>query len=260
MNGLVIYDGPSQWDDQPIVVIVTGIKNRSNNPKTGDMLQAWILLRDSHPHEGVVSGLDQSICGDCVHRRQEDGKRSCYVSMNAPGQIWKTYKAGKYDVATPREAGEVIASLPTYRRKIRLGAYGDPAMVPLEVWRDLTEHVTLSTGYTHQWRHMSSEYSEFCMASADNPTDVADATALGYRTFRCMSEGDPLLEKEIVCPASAEAGQLTQCSDCGLCSGSYTERSNSIPNVAITIHGRGAKYFDSGVSREERRHAEQVDQ
>jgi len=251
MNGLVIYEGPSQWDDQQIVVIVTGIKNRSNNPKTGDMLQAWILLKDIHPHEGVISGLDQSICGDCVHRRQEDGKRSCYVSMNAPGMIWKTYKAGKYNVVDPLSASGIIATLPAYRRKIRYGAYGDPAMVPIQVWRDLSTHIESSTGYTHQWRFVSTEYSEFCMASADNPRDVEDATAMGYRTFRCINEGDELLNKEIVCPASKEAGQLTQCASCNLCQGSFEDRSAGIPNIAITIHGRGAKYFKSGIPRTE---------
>lgn len=248
MNGLIVYDGPSQWDGEPIIVIVTGIKNRSNNPKTGDMLQTWILLRDVHPYEGVISGADASICGDCVHRRDENGHRSCYVSMNAPGQIWKSFHAGKYEECEPDEASEIIGSLPKYRRKMRIGAYGDPAMVPINIWRTLIQNCTLTTGYTHQWREMPVEYREFCMASADSEQDAADAQALGYRTFRCITEDQEPACGEIVCPASEEAGKLTTCDRCGLCSGEM-KRSNAIPSVTITVHGRGAKYFKSQTLR-----------
>lgn len=249
-NGVVIYEGPSQYDDQPIVVIVTGIKKPSSNPKTGDMLQAWILLQDVHPMEGLKTGLDQSICGDCMHRRKPDGTRSCYVNMNGPGSVWRTYKADKYARMSPKDAALLIAGLPEFRRKMRYGAYGDPGMVPIEVWEEVSPHLISSTGYTHQWRFISPEYSKFCMASADNLVDQTDATALGYRTFRCITPGGELLEDEIVCPASEEAGKLTQCASCNLCKGSYDDRSNSIPNVVITIHGRGAKHFiDSGNPR-----------
>lgn len=246
MNGIVIYDGPSRWDGEPIVVIVTGLTRRSHNPKTGDMLQSWILMRDVHPHEAIVSSKDQSICGDCIHRKQEDGTRSCYVSMNAPGAVWKAYQRGSYRFVDPESAGEIIAG-----RKIRIGAYGDPAMVPAEVWRSLIRNCPLTTGYTHQWRSVGSEYRDFCMASADSAKDVADAEALGYRTFRCINPEEELLENEIVCPASEEAGKLTKCEDCGLCAGSLDTRSNRIPTIAITVHGRGAQYFKSQSLRKE---------
>ena len=238
MNGVVIYDGPSHWDGNPIIVVMTGIKHRSNNPKTGDMLQTWILMRDIHPHEAVVTGLDESICGHCTHRRDEAGHRSCYVSMNAPGQIWKTYQRGGYKYMDPEEAGCAVPG-----RSIRIGAYGDPAMVPLDIWKKLIVNAPLTTGYTHQWRMMAPKYAEFCMASVDTEEEAAEAKALGYRTFRCISDGDPLLNKELMCPASAEAGKLTTCERCGLCSGSMSSHSNEIPTIAITVHGVGSKYF-----------------
>jgi len=244
MNGLVIYDGPSQWDDIPIVVIVTGISRPSSNPKTGPMLQAWILMRDIHPHEAVVSGADESICGHCTHRRDEEGNRTCYVSMNAPGAVWKTYRAGKYRSVSPREAGSMIA-----RRSLRIGAYGDPAMAPIDVWRQLIRRCSGTTGYTHQWREMPVEYREFCMASVETEEEAAEAMSLGYRTFRCISKEETLLDKEILCPASEEAGKLTTCDRCGLCGGSMSERTNRIPTIAITIHGSGAKHFKSETLR-----------
>lgn len=238
MNGVIVYNGPSQWDGKPIVVVITGLWNRSNNPKTGDMLQSWILMRDIHPHEAIVSGRDESICGHCIHRRNEDGKRSCYVSMNAPGQIWKAFQRGRYPQVSPEEASELVAG-----KKIRIGAYGDPAMVPVEVWKLLIRHASMTTGYTHQWREMSNEYSDFCMASVDTAEDAAHAKALGYRTFRCITADESLLDQEVLCPASAEAGKLTTCDECGLCRGSMSDRSTSIPTIAITVHGVGAGHF-----------------
>ncbi len=237
MNGLVVYDGPSQWDDEPIVVVITGIKRRSNNPKTGDMLQMWILRQDMHPFEALKTGADSSICGNCMHRPDSSGKRTCYVSMNAPGQVWKAYKAEKYPAVDPETAAEFVKG-----RALRLGAYGDPAMVPLDVLRPLVRNARLTTGYTHQWRQMPVEYREFCMASTDNEADNLEAEALGYRTFRCVPIGGCLTQNEIVCPASEEAGKLTTCDQCGLCAGEL-KRSNRIPNIAITVHGRGAKSF-----------------
>ena len=237
MDGLVVYEGPSQWDDAPIVVVITGLARRSKNPKTGDMLQMWILRQDMHPFEALTTGADSSICGNCLHRPDADGKRSCYVSMNAPGQVWKAYKAGKYATVDPDEAGTMIVG-----HCLRFGAYGDPAMVPLEVLRPLARNAKRTTGYTHQWREMPVEYREFCMASTDNEADNVEATALGYRTFRCVPVGGHLTDNEIQCPASEEAGKLTTCDQCGLCAGEL-KRTNRIPNIAITVHGRGAKNF-----------------
>ena len=33
-------------DNKDIVVIITGLDNKTSNKKTGDMLQTWILLKD----------------------------------------------------------------------------------------------------------------------------------------------------------------------------------------------------------------------
>ena len=160
------------------------------------------------------------------------------MSMNAPGAIWKTYRAGKYRAVSPKEAGSMIA-----RRSLRIGAYGDPAMVPVDVWRQLIRRCSGTTGYTHQWKEMPVEYREFCMASVETEEEAEEAAALGYRTFRCISQGEALLDKEIICPASEEAGKLTTCDRCGLCGGSMSERTNRIPTIAITVHGSGARHF-----------------
>ncbi len=61
MLGAVVYDGPSRLDGERVVCVVTGF-HVVNNPKTGDMLQTWILRADQHPMEARKSGADFSVC------------------------------------------------------------------------------------------------------------------------------------------------------------------------------------------------------
>lgn len=109
-NGSVIYEGPSRIDGAPIVVIVTGLTTSSDNTKTDDMVQSWILRSDVSPLEALRTRADASICGGCPHRPQSVGfkrvkgitvqtwfKRSCYVDVSkAPTSVWKAYKRGSY--------------------------------------------------------------------------------------------------------------------------------------------------------------------
>ncbi len=89
-NGYVLYEGPSQLDGRPIVCIVTGFRAASDNVKTGDMLQTWILLRNIDPQEATLNGSDFSVCGDCALRgvvshsasgQSINQRRACYVAV-----------------------------------------------------------------------------------------------------------------------------------------------------------------------------------
>lgn len=64
-TGFVIYEGPSVLDGAPIVAIAV---TASDNRKTGNMVQTYILRRDVHPSEALRTGDDASIRGDCKHR------------------------------------------------------------------------------------------------------------------------------------------------------------------------------------------------
>ena len=64
-NGFVIYEGPSLIDGAPIVVIATGLVRKSRNPKTGWMIQTWIMRADIAPNIALRKRLDRSVCGDC---------------------------------------------------------------------------------------------------------------------------------------------------------------------------------------------------
>ena len=48
-NTVCIYDGPSLGDGGHIVVLLSGLTTPSNNTKTGDMVQTYILRADMAP-------------------------------------------------------------------------------------------------------------------------------------------------------------------------------------------------------------------
>lgn len=238
---MVIYEGPSQIDGSPIVVILTGVKNKSHNSKTGEMPQAWILRSDVHPTEALRTGEDVSICGDCPHRPKELGdkalsksSRTCYVTVMGPNAIYKKYSNGDYPIVNPLELGSKLQG-----QKVRLGAYGDPAAVPIQVWDELLS-LCESTGYTHQWRTCDEGYANYCMASCDNALDVMQATIKGYRAFYVQNVSDFANADKFVdnvklsfCPASKEMGKVTTCSKCMACSGNRLGRKS---NITILMH------------------------
>lgn len=234
-NGYVLYQGPSLIDGNDIVVIATGINASSKNSKTGGMIQTYILVADEEPHQAVKSGKDATICGDCVHRGDENRGRSCYVNVGqGPLNVYRAWKRGNYPSIHDRKAFESVFK----GRKIRFGAYGDPAAVPALIWQNLANVASGVTGYTHQWRTADPVYAEWCMASADSVKDAQEAQALGYRTFRVSLEGDvDRLKGEAVCPASKEAGYKLQCHQCLACDGNWTNRRGSI---TIKVHGNSA--------------------
>ena len=68
VNSRVIYDGRNTSDTDDIIVIVTGLDQKSINGKTKDMAQVFILNRAESPTVAVVTGSDQSVCGSCFLR------------------------------------------------------------------------------------------------------------------------------------------------------------------------------------------------
>jgi hypothetical protein len=230
-NGAVIYEGPSMLDGSPIVAIVTGLAHASANAKTGAMLQTWIMRADVPPVDALKSGADASVCGECPQRPALGG--ACYVLVhNAPRSVWEAWKRGVYASGEPELLG--------CGRAVRLGSYGDPAAVPVRVWRDLVSQASLHTGYTHQWRNLCAiDLQALCMASVDSPEEREEAQALGWRTFRVAPAGNGERARgEARCPASAEAGHRVSCETCPIrCAGTAL----AMPSVVIQAHGSKAR-------------------
>jgi len=217
VSGLIAWEGPSRFDGAPIVLVMTGLARPSRNPKTGDMVQSYILRSDENPLRAVETGRDSAICGDCQMRSERGLKgRRCYVNV-AQGPL-KVFRAlPHYDRPSLEDAARRISG-----RSLRLGTYGDPAAVLFVVWTALLRWTAGHTGYTHAWR-TAPELRPIVMASVDSPAERHEAQALGWRTFRVRRVRarslEPLERSEVICPASREAGHRSTCQKCGLCAG-----------------------------------------
>jgi hypothetical protein len=230
--GLVLYDGPSLIDKKPIICVATSFLG-SENEKTGNVIQTWILRKDIHPCEAMQSGEDFSICGDCKHRHLG----SCYVtSYHGPSPIWNAHKRGTYPTMK-------IDDMIFFKdRVVRLGSYGDPAAIPVYVWESICSVSKKFMGYTHQWKTCDPAIKKYCMASVDSMEGYYKekelAIKMGWRTFRISTPtDDTLFDDEMVCPASHEAGKITDCSSCSVCCGCESNRKNPV----IKAHGWGWK-------------------
>ena len=247
-NGVILYEGPSELDGSPIVVIAIGLNNKSKNSKTGGMIQTYILRSDVSPIEASREGKDESICGDCELRgtvevvtkgkfkgQKRNRKRKCYVNVGqGPTIVWKTYKRGGYPRLTP---GCYHFGLPLFsKRLVRLGTYGDPAAAPEYVWQYTLQDTTGWTGYTHQWVEPRFAYlKKWCMASVTTEASAIYARVEGWRTFRvAMPKHSVKHKNESVCPASAEAGKKLTCEVCLACHGTAKGVKGSI---VIQAHG-----------------------
>lgn len=238
MAGYIIYEGDSLYDGKPIVVIAT---MSSGNVKTGNMVQTWILCQDVDPIEASRTGKDSSICGNCPHMGKADvskekgwaSERSCYVNLlHGPLAIWKAYQKGNY----PKLDRLQVKTL-AQGKLVRIGSYGDPACVPLGIWKDLTAECDGWTAYTHAGKN---PLPEMLMTSADNIGQAELAWVKGERTFRVVKDVSDIVKgKEILCPASKEAGFKSTCAACGLCNGSMSKAKS----IAIVAHGNGAKHI-----------------
>jgi len=236
--GLLIYRGPSEVDKAEIAVVLT---LSSTNRKTGAMAQTWIIRADVDPITSSREGADASICGGCKFRGDPDPDketgwargRGCYVNLLfRPTALYKTLQAGRFLPCDPARAAEIVATLGL---PLRAGAYGDPVAAPDHVHAPLIKAAPRHTAYTHQWQDMPAP--EWAMASADSIDEARAAWRRGLRTFRVVadvSEIDP--DREVLCPASEEAGKRTTCDKCGLCAGIDTRSPRS---VAIPAHGGG---------------------
>ena len=235
-RGVVVYRGPSLIDGGPIVVVVSW---RSVNVKTGDVPQAWILREDAPPVAASRRGDDRSICGDCPLRGHVvDGRnvgRACYVVLHqAPSSVWMAYRRGVY-----RRVG--LARLPRLFEGafIRIGAYGDPAAVPLDVWEAMVSRARGWTAYTHHWRD-GYALQAIAMASCETDADAREAIARGYRVFRVTPRGAPRLPDHASCPASEEQGRRLTCLECRACNGGPPGEGR--PHVQIQVHGQRRRH------------------
>jgi len=231
-SGAIIYQGPSQIDGAPIVVVALF---GSTNSKTGSMMQTYIIRADMDPLSASKSGDDHAICGNCPHRGdaapnndkvKQATNRNCYVTLfHGPLAVYKAFKKGNYPIVTdPAVINEMGRG-----RSVRLGTYGDPLAAPVGLWRQLVRYAAARTGYTHQPVLAAKlKCSDLLMMSADTDRDVQHFAGQKMRYFRVAPVGTKALKNEIHCPASKERGAKLQCIDCKACSGSAGLKSQGV--------------------------------
>jgi hypothetical protein len=221
----LIYDGPSMLNGEPIIAVMTGIGRPSENRKTGPMAQVWIMPRDESPTEAYKSGSDAAVCGDCpIHSM-------CYVlKFHGMPAIFKDYHNGEVKKPTKERLEQLLKG-----KKIRIGAWGDPAALPESCYKELIEFSKGHTGYTHQWRRFKN-LAKYFHASVESLQDAKEAQSLGFKTFRIVNDSRAeKVEGEQMCPASAEAGRNSQCMYCMKCKGETGK------NIVEQPHGRSVK-------------------
>jgi hypothetical protein len=229
---MIIYQGPSLIDNKPIIVVAI---EKSNNKKTGDVVQTYILRADIDPLLANRTGEDYSICGECplkgIPSNKEKGtaiSRKCYVSLHqAPLGIYKKFKNNGYELCDNKIKRNSLG----YNRIVRVGSYGDGAAVPQYVWDELVEYASGHTAYTHNHGD-----PRFYMKSVESLQEAEWNWNNGYRTFRIVkNESQIVKSKEILCPSN----KGVKCVECKLCSGSNTKAKS----IAIEVHGAGSKWF-----------------
>lgn len=228
--GIVLWEGKSFFDGSPIACIATGINKKSSNPKTGSMVQTWIIRTDMHPVEAVKSGRDDAICGTCPYK----SGGPCYVKQwQAPAAVYRAYHANRY--IKPHQYDASILPEVFRDHMVRIGSYGDAGAMP-NIWAPILRHVRGFTGYTHAWA-TRPDLMLICMASVD-ASDYDAAKQRGWRTFRVRTDDNDRKANEVNCGASREAGKVTTCAECRMCSGLWHKSSR---DIAITDHAAGYK-------------------
>lgn len=234
----------SNFDGAPLLWVLLLSRSNAPNRKTGAMVQQYILREDVAPTVAVSGGLDLSVCGGCPRRWSLGG--NCYVNVGwAPFQIFGAIKRRSPSYrevkALPIRAPRLLTGMP-----LRLGAYGDPAVIPYEVWGPVQRWLAPSAviGFTHQWAHpWARQYRAHCMASVDSAEEMRRAQAEGWRTFRARGDSDPLAPREFSCPASAEEGKRLTCVDCMACYGAPQGREG---RASVSIFEHGSRVFGRG--------------
>lgn len=246
LEDCIIWQGMSPIDGMPVVAILTGINSPSNNSKTGDMPQVWILRSDIHPVAALRSGDDVSICGDCPHRPKQRGdkalnksERTCYVNPMSFSGVYRKFAADGYPMHA--DLNKLAHDLEAAGKHVRLGAYGDPACIPLDILEAAFTRVP-TTGYTHRWRVCPTEYAAWTMASCESLQDIAAARSLGYRVFYAAAdpERQDLSGKRLAtCPAAKESGKATTCRKCMACGGTRIQPHTNMSYtslISIRLH------------------------
>lgn len=188
---------------------------------------------------------DKSNCLDCPfsgnqfsagnYAKNKKGKRiTCYTHkyMQYAGflSMLRSIDIDSVPYYNPTLAGEIVTK--SEGKYVRFGTYGEPSLLPQELVWGMAKLAKSYTGYTHQWeKPWAQAFGDYFMASVHNQDEAVNASSLGYRSFVAREPAETA--EGIQCPASKESGFVSNCSKCGLCSGTAGKGKK---NVLINLH------------------------
>lgn len=172
--------------------------------------------------------LDSGNCFDCPFsfNRNEGKSGGCYCHkdkqlLGIKAMLRRLSKLSIEPLRKDKLNSFLIISKELKPSTTRMGAYGEPVTLPLNVVGKLCRLSPKHTGYTHQYTKLQG-YSKYLMASTHNAFETSLANSLGFRAFSVDGNG-------AVCPAAKEfKGKKKTCVECGACDGTSKNRKNNI--------------------------------
>lgn len=167
----------------------------------------------------------KDTCGHCALRTGHKGTK-CYVLHGyyprvALASVINSVALNKYDFL-----GEVDGAFdhPLFTdRFVRFGAFGEGVDLGSELFVSIAYQASHYTAYTRKWMMPDFEWaSDFVQASVFNHAEEIRANNLDFKTYRLIQKSDDLKTVQpssILCPASKEAGRISNCANCKLCNG-----------------------------------------
>jgi len=190
-----------------------------------EVAQGKTSMREFFSHDGKV-------CMDCPFAVSNGAQLSaCYTHkmMQYSGFLSSLRSIGKlhesFDDIPDIDAKIHMQIVGLCENKyVRFGTYGEPSLMPVDLVGNIIKGAKSWTGYTHQWSK-KPEYAPYFMASTHTEYEETVASLIGYRSF--VASPIPIAQF-ISCPASEEMGFKSNCSKCGLCSGTMGKGSKSV--------------------------------
>ena len=187
--------------------------------------QSKTTMREFFSHDGAV-------CMDCPFAVSNGAKLSaCYTHklMQYSGFLSQLRSIGKqfnefWKIPMLNDAIYLSIVDMCQDKYVRFGTYGEPSLMPVVLVDAMSKVAKSWTGYTHQWRK-TDVFAPYFMASVHSAEEATIASLIGYRSFVVASETH---SQFIHCPASEEMGFKSNCSKCGLCSGTMGKGFKSV--------------------------------
>jgi hypothetical protein len=167
--------------------------------------------------------LDSQNCFDCPFSRNS-GDGNCYTHkfnqyvgfISMIKSIIKEFDGVNNIPEFSESIGQEIVAMST-DKYIRFGTYGEPTLHPFLLVETMCQNTNVWTGYTHQYVR-NLEFGKYFMASTHTGKQAETAkTKFNYRSFVALKANNG--ESGVICPASKESGYVSNCANCGLCSG-----------------------------------------